>query len=99
MIEEILSSMIGIVFGTIIVMVIGAYLIPIMLKRSGSKLVETFFEVVDDPEKKGKMKQWFEDVIKNGISEALKDPKVKKATLATLDAIESSVKKSEKDKK
>ena len=96
MLEQIVSSMIGITLGTLIVMGLGTITIPIMIKRSGKKIVETFFETVTDPGTKGRMKQWFEDVIKDGISEALKDPKVKKATLAILDAIEEKVKTNEK---
>ena len=93
MIEEIISSAVGIILGTLIVMVLGMVFVPFMLKLGAKKIADVIANILTSKESKGRIQEWFEDVIKNGISNALKDKKIRKIVLEILELTKERIEK------
>jgi len=91
--EQILSSALGIIIGTLVVMGLGVIFLPIMFKLSAKKIMLQIGELLSDDKKKGAMRQWFEEVIQSGISNALQDKKIRKVVLEILEITKEKITK------
>lgn len=93
--DQVLSSALGIIIGTLVVMILGVVFVPLMFKFSAKKIMKQIGELLSDDKNKGAMQKWFEEVIQAGISNALKDPKIKKIVLEILELTKEKIKKIE----
>jgi hypothetical protein len=93
--EEILIHLlivvIGSLIGSFIFTMVFIYIIKRSILASASKLISA--------ETKQKVAEWLQEVVKNGISESLKDPKVKAIALEILELIKEKFIKEEERKR
>ncbi|MHC1624726.1 MAG: hypothetical protein ACXQS2_01835 [Methermicoccaceae archaeon] len=80
----VLINVLGFLIGGILMIVIGAVSVKFFTRR-------IIREAISD-ETKEKIAEWFEDVLKNGVSEALKDEDVRKIILEILEVGEKKLK-------
>ena len=84
MLESVVVTLIGFVIGGIVLTLIGAFSIKYFVRR-------VIHEAVSD-ETKTKFAGWLEGVVKDGISESLKDKRIKGAIIEILEIIEERLK-------
>ena len=71
--EQIISTAFGIIIGTVLVMFLGTLFIPIMFKMSAHKIITQLGQVFSTEENKGEIRHWFEEVIRDGIRDVIRD--------------------------
>jgi len=83
--EEILIQFAIVIVASLIVSVIVPIMFFTVLKGALSSSLSSFTSKLISDEMKKKASEWLQEVVKNGISEALKDEDVKKMVMEILD--------------